>query len=108
MQIDVEQIFVGKLFTEPSRCIKTGMKTELLAAAKHLCNEVALKLWLSTRKRDAAFADLQHVRVLADCLHRARDRHRLAITFVPGIGVVAVLTAQQAAGEKRDKAQAGA
>ena len=39
----------------------------------------------------------------------ARDtRHRMAVALVPGVGVVAVLAAQQAAGEEGDEAQARA
>ena len=62
---------------------------------------------LAAGERDAALADLEHLRVLADLLHRARDGHRVAVVLVPGIRVVTVLAAQQATGEKADEAQAG-
>ena len=41
------------------------------------------------------------------CIARA-TRHRLAVVLVPGVRVVAVLAAQQAAGQEADEADAGA
>src|SRR5262245_66501055 len=84
------------------------MQPELFAPAEDLHHEGTLHYGLAARERDATLADLEHLRVLPDLLHRARHGHGTAVVLVPGIRVVAVLAAQQATGEKADEADARA
>ena len=108
VEIDRRELVVGELFAEAPRRVQARVQSELLAAPEDLHDERPLHHRLAARQRDAALADLEHLRVLADLAHRARHGHRLAVVLVPGIRVVAVLAAQQAAGQEADEAQAGA
>ena len=72
-----------------------------MRVANSVCNNR-----LAAGQRNAALADLEHLRVLADDLHRLGDAERLAVSFVPGVRIVAILAAQQAAGQEGDEPQA--
>ena len=79
-----------------------------LRAPEDAGGELGLQQRLAAGQRNAALADLEHLRVLAHDLHRLGDAERLAVAHVPGVRIVAILAAQQAAGQERDEPQARA
>ena len=61
---------------------------------------------LTAGQGNAALADLEWFNVLFQYPHRMGNAERFPILFVPGVRIVAVLTTQQTARQKNDKAQA--
>src|SRR5258706_2641385 len=105
IEIDIHQLLVAQTLAEPAGGVETGMQSQFLATPENAGGECGLHHRLAARERDPALAGLEHLCVPADLMHRLRDAHRPAIAFVPGVRIVAILAAQQAAGQKPDEAQ---
>jgi hypothetical protein len=105
VQIDIHQLLVTQAVTESTGCIETGVQAELLAPSKHTCGELNLHERLAAGQGYASLADPKYLRILADHLHRLSDTERLSVRFVPCVRIVAILAAEQTAGEKDDETQ---
>jgi len=88
--------------------VEAGVDALLLAGGEQFGDEILLQHGFATGGGDAATRGIHEVTIAGDVAHQLRHCHLAAALGVPGVAVVAVLAAHQAALHAHDEAYSGA
>src|SRR5204863_6354115 len=106
-EVDLLEIGVAELVAEKAVRLDRRVHAELLRGREQLHDEAMLHQRLATAHREAAGHHREAMAVLADLLRGLRDADRIAVAHRPGIRVVTIAAAPQAARRPRDDPHAG-
>ena len=87
--------------------IQAGVDPFGVAGAEQIPDKFGLQHRFPTGSRDTAAGCFHKVAVTLDILHQLFDGHHLAAIQIPGVAVMAVFTAHQAALHEYDKTDPG-
>ena len=99
--------FVGQSLAKASGAVETGVQAQLFAQPEDARREFNLHQRLAARERDTTLADFEHFSISAHEPHSLDHAVGLPRLFVPCLWVMAILAAQQAAGQKGTKRRPG-
>ena len=105
-QIDIVKHLVRVIRVQKAGGIEAGMHAHLLGRMEYARDECRLHHRLAAGERDAAAGRLEQVGVTVDLLDHRLQIHRLAVTHLPCVGILAVLAAQRAAAHEHRHARA--
>ena len=105
-QVGIGQYGVVGIAAEVAGGIEAGVQPHLLAAAEQGSGEIRLEEGVATADGDTAFGIFEESGIAADFLEHVLHGAFLALALEGGIGVVAILTAQAAAGQEHNETDA--